>query len=204
MSLIVHDTLSLTTETGVSKIQLCIGDITKLPREEKVDVLVVSAFPGDYSPTPSSLIGALAINLGISVRNLSQDKEEDLRRQYFCWWSKPLPEQYSFKRILCFEGGFGSRGSQPPKVVGAVFRCLVPILSGKDTTDGSVIMPLLASGDQGYSKTLMLRLIMNSAIHWIKAGLSLKTLKIVLFSRNPEKHSKTNEPLFDCFQKMKD
>ena len=105
-------------------------------------------FEGDYSPTPSSLIGALAINLGISVRNLSQDKEEDLRRQYFCWWSKPLPEQYSFKRILCFEGGFGSRGSQPPKVVGAVFRCLVPILSGKDTTDGSVIMPLLASGDQ--------------------------------------------------------
>ena len=94
------------------------------------------------------MIGALAINLGISVRNLSQDKEEDLRRQYFCWWSKPLPEQYSFKRILCFEGGFGSRGSQPPKVVGAVFRCLVPILSGKDTTDGSVIMPLLASGDQ--------------------------------------------------------
>ena len=105
-------------------------------------------FEGDYSPTPSSLIGALAINLGISVRNLSQDKEEDLRRQYFCWWSKPLPEQYSFKRILCFEGGFGSQGSQPPKVVGAVFRCLVPILSGKDTTDGSVIMPLLASGDQ--------------------------------------------------------
>ena len=50
----------------------------------------------------------------------------------------------------------------------------------------------------------MLRLIMNSAIHWIKAGLSLKTLKIVLFSHNPEKHSKTNEPLFDCFQKMKD
>ena len=35
--------------------------------------------PGDYSPTPSSLIGALAINLGISVRNLSKDKEEDLR-----------------------------------------------------------------------------------------------------------------------------
>ena len=48
MSLIVHDTLSLTTENGVSKIQLCIGDITKLPREEKVDVLVVSAFPGKF------------------------------------------------------------------------------------------------------------------------------------------------------------
>lgn len=104
--------------------------------------------PGDYSPTPSSLIGALAINLGISVHNLSGDKEEDLRRQYFCWWSRPLPEEHSFRRILCFEGGFGSRGSTPPKVVGAVFRCLVPILSGKDSKGGSVIMPLLASGDQ--------------------------------------------------------
>ena len=103
---------------------------------------------GDYSPTPSSLIGALAITLGISVRSLSNNKEEDLRRQYFCWWSKPLAEQYSFRRILCFEGGFGSRGSSPPKVVGAVFRCLIPILSGKGNTNGSVIMPLLASGDQ--------------------------------------------------------
>ncbi|XP_027053931.1 uncharacterized protein LOC113681070 [Pocillopora damicornis] len=148
MSLIVHDTISLTTSSGVSSIQLCIGDITKLSKEEQVDVLVVSAFPGDYSPTPSSLIGALSINLGISVRNLSQDKEEDLRKQYFCWWSKPLHERHSFRRILCFEGGFGSRGSSPPKVVGAVFRCLIPILSGKDSKGGSVIMPLLASGDQ--------------------------------------------------------
>ena len=47
MSLIIHDTISLTTASGVSKIQLCIGDITKLPKEEKVDVLVVSAFPGE-------------------------------------------------------------------------------------------------------------------------------------------------------------
>lgn len=46
MSLIIHDTISLTTASGVSKIQLCIGDITKLPKEEQADVLVVSAFPG--------------------------------------------------------------------------------------------------------------------------------------------------------------
>ena len=50
----------------------------------------------------------------------------------------------------------------------------------------------------------MLRLIMDSAIHWIKAGLELKTLKIVLFSRHPEKHDKSHEPLFECFQEMND
>ncbi|XP_068703080.1 uncharacterized protein [Montipora foliosa] len=203
-ALVVHDTLSLTTDNGVSKIQLCIGDITKLAKEDEVDVLVVSAFPGDYSPTPSSLIGALSINLGISVRNLSKDKEEDLRRQYFCWWSKPLPEHHSFRRILCFEGGFGSRGNSPPKVVGAVFRCLIPILSGKGNRNGAVIMPLLASGDQGYSKSLMLRLILDSAIHWIKAGLLLKNLKIVLHSRNPHQYDTSFEGLFNCFQEFKD
>lgn len=57
---------------------------------------------------------------------------------------------------------------------------------------------------QGYSKQLMLRLIIDAAIHWIKAGLELKSLKIVLFSRHPEKPDKSHEPLFECFQKMKD
>ena len=46
MALIIHDALTLTTENEESKIQLCIGDITKLPKEDEVDVLVVSAFPG--------------------------------------------------------------------------------------------------------------------------------------------------------------
>ena len=53
MSLIIHDTISLTAASGVSKIQLCIGDITKLPKEEQADVLVVSAFPGETAKTIS-------------------------------------------------------------------------------------------------------------------------------------------------------
>jgi hypothetical protein len=45
------------------------------------------------------------MKLGISVRQLAKDKEEDLRKLYSCWWSKPLPEHLSFRKILCFEGG---------------------------------------------------------------------------------------------------
>lgn len=114
---------------------------------EIYDNYFVITITGDYSPTPTSLIGQLQKQLGVSVRNLSKDKEEDLRKQYFCWWSKPLPEHLSFNRILCFEGGFGNHhsGTTPPKVIGAVFRCLVPILNNKE---GSVIMPLLSCGDQ--------------------------------------------------------
>ncbi|XP_032233355.1 uncharacterized protein LOC5508685 isoform X2 [Nematostella vectensis] len=197
--LITKDILRFSTDIGECGIELCVGDITQLPKEEKVDVLVVSAFPGDYSPTPSSLIGQLQIKLGLSVRKLSTDKEEDLRRQYYCWWSKPLTDELSFGRILCFEGGF--RGSRPPAVIGAVFRCLVPVLNNQE---GSVMMPLLTSGDQGYSEQLVLRQVMNAAIHWMKAGLPLRTLKVVIFARNPEKEDKSHKPLFELFKEYKD
>lgn len=101
-------------------------------------------FTGDYSPTPTSVIGALKRDLDINVRNLSRDKEEDHRRLFSCWWSKPLQGNYSFKRILCFEGSF-KRGSRPPMVVSEVFRSLVSMCKEKDI---KVIMPLLAAGDQ--------------------------------------------------------
>lgn len=58
---------------------------------------------GDYTPTSTSLIGALQRNLSLSVRNLARDKEEDLRQLYSCWWSKPLPENIPYKKLLCFE-----------------------------------------------------------------------------------------------------
>lgn len=44
--LITQNTLRLRTEIGICQIELCVGDITQLQRKDKVDVLVVSAFPG--------------------------------------------------------------------------------------------------------------------------------------------------------------
>lgn len=49
----------------------------------------------------------------------------------------------------------------------------------------------------------MLSLILDSAIHWIKAGLLLKNLKIVVYSRNPQNYDKSFEELFKCFQEFK-
>ena len=43
---IIADRIKVTTDIGDCQIQLCIGNIIKLPREDKVDVLVISAFPG--------------------------------------------------------------------------------------------------------------------------------------------------------------
>lgn len=56
---------------------------------------------------------------------------------------------------------------------------------------------------QGYSKKVVMKQTVKSAVHWIKAGLPLRTLKIVLFSRDPEKKDTVMQPLYDFFQELK-
>ncbi|KAL3872816.1 hypothetical protein ACJMK2_036015 [Sinanodonta woodiana] len=103
-TLVLQDTITIETVSGKCDIQLLYGDITKLSPAEKVDIIMVSAFPGDYASLRGTVIGALAYNLGISVRELSLDKEQDLRHHFSCWLSKPLSTQDSpYGRLLCFE-----------------------------------------------------------------------------------------------------
>ena len=98
-------------------IRLYHGDLAAIPPDERVDLLVVSAFPNDYTPTPTSLIGALQ-RKGVSVLALSTDKAADLRGAFSCWLSKDLSAQFpsaGFRRILCFEatGGHATRDRRP-------------------------------------------------------------------------------------------
>ena len=41
------------------KIELYHGDLTNMHPEDAVDLLMISAFPNDYTPIPRTLIGAL-------------------------------------------------------------------------------------------------------------------------------------------------
>jgi len=51
-----------------------------------------------------TVIGALKRNLGISVKDLAQHKDLDLRVHFSCWLSKPVQkDNCPFNRILCFE-----------------------------------------------------------------------------------------------------
>jgi len=54
------------TLTGIKEFELLQGDITKLPFD--VDLLCISAFKDDYTPTEASIVGQLyakGINAGI-------------------------------------------------------------------------------------------------------------------------------------------
>lgn len=157
-------------------IQLFLGDLAAIPPDQSVDLLIVSAFPDDYTPTGTSLIGAL-VRQGVSVARLAENKAVDLREFSSCWLSHPLQRpDVHFRRVLCFEPLL--RGSAP-EVVGDIFRSLVPFTTGSPPIT-SVAMPVVASGDQGEPPSVMLEAITSAAAHWLSIGIPLDAIKIVI------------------------
>jgi hypothetical protein len=159
------------------RIELLQGDLTELGADEGFDLLVVSAFPDDYLPTRTSLIGALH-RKGLSVAALAKDKSVDLRDNFSCWLSKPLSPTdpgLRFTRILCFEP---SKRGAPPEVVGDIFRALMPILA-EEPDINSIALPIVAAGNQGCSVAEMLPPLLDAALGWLEKGLPLDCIKIV-------------------------
>jgi hypothetical protein len=162
---------------GERRVELLVGDLTYQSPTEGFDLLVVSAFPNDYTPTVRSLIGGLH-RQGLSVESLSLLKDVDLRTSFSCWLSREFKADdpnLRFKRILCFEPS--SRGT-PPEIVGDIFQALMPIVAERPDIR-TVALPIVAAGDQGYSIDEMLSPLLDAALHWLEAGLPLECIKVV-------------------------
>lgn len=172
------------------KISVYCGDLTRIPADHALDILVISAFPNGYMPTPTSLIGGLD-RVGVSVGELAAAAEFDLRNVCQFWLSQPLAGNagdLNVGRIACFESDF--RGA-PPKLVGSFFRGLFPFL--RIDGDATVGMPILATGDQGYDIETMFDAIVDAAAHWMSRGLGIAELKIVV--RDPQQANVLGERL---------
>lgn len=163
-------------------IQLLTGDLSEIPKEHAIDILVVSAFPNDYIPLKDSLFLALQ-NKGVSMQALSKTREIDLTTQLGCWLSAPLTadqqDRLHFKKILCFEPYFQS--TEPQTVVGNIFRCINTFAFDEDTDE--IAMPVLATGYQKVPIEKMMPAILEHAVFWLQNGLPLKCIKLVLYRR---------------------
>lgn len=165
------------------QIELYQGDLTEMGKEHAVDYLILSAFPNNYTPTHTSLIGAL-YRKGVSLEKLAQHKAEDLRQNFACWLSSEIGSSdpgIQFKRILCFEPAFEQN---PPEVVGDIFQGLIPVLP-LDGPPMRVAMSLLSTGNVNVPFADMLEPLVDAAIHWMRRGLRIQILKIVEI--NPSK-----------------
>ena len=175
-------------QNGEHTIGIYEGDLTQLTTAEAVDLLIVSAYPNNYTPLPATLIGALE-HEGISLQNLSESKEVDLRDQFSCWLSKDIDaEKHHFKKILCFEPYH--RG-EPTEVVADIFQALMPFVYSEQINE--IAMPLVATGNQRVKPGLMLNRLLQAAVNWLERGMPIKSIKVVEI--NPEKAKEMAETL---------
>lgn len=178
------DYLTIQYQNEPRYIEIYHGDLSAIPLEEKVDLLVVSAFPNDYVPTRGSMIGAL-YRRGLSVAHLAKNKTSDLREAASCWLSPEIDAQrYGFRRLMCFESDINS---EPPQCVGDIFRALWQFIGVGELHSYNVLAtPILATGDQAYPLVTMLELFLDAAVKWLRLGLPLERIKIVAYS---ERHA---------------
>lgn len=175
------DTIREIALPGGGRIELCVGDIAAMTARDGSDLLVISAFPGDYSPR-TSVISSLE-HRGVNVAALAADPEIDLRATTSCWLSRPMPSgrRFGFDRLLCFEPATPHTAAS---TVGDIFRTLVPFV-GPEIGIRDIAMTIVASGNQGVPREEMLMAILAAAGRWMEFGLPLNRLRIVMYHCGP-------------------
>lgn len=152
------------TATGTRHVELRAGDLAGLGID--VDLLVVSAFEGDYAPVAGTLLGRLQQAYGIRLDQL--DCALDLRQSPLkCWVSEPidwavqqrlqageLPSS-RFKRIVVVEGTVDWQGDDllPWPPFNRLFS-LLALLPMRQIPTATVASSLLGSGDHGMDALL--------------------------------------------------
>jgi hypothetical protein len=190
------DSLTVYHKDTPRYIEIYQGDLTDMPPEEHVDVLVVSAFGASYGPAPGTLIDAL-FQKKIYLDQLADKKAVDLRENFSCWMSQPIlvrPPGIQFDRILCFETPLFQ---SPPSIVGGIFQALMPFTAGEHPI-AKIAMPILAAGRQYTPVAVMITALIDAAIHWMEIGMPITHLKIVEIS------PKKCEQMQQTFSKLKE
>ena len=185
--------IKITGSPSGAILQLLQGDCTAIPEEHNADILVVSAYPNDYTPLPGSLMYCLH-EKGIDVGELSKNRAVNLVPQLGCWLSQPLSsaqqKELNFKQILCFEPS--RQSGSPENVVGNIFRCINNFVF--DDNNNVIAMPVLATGWQKVPMETMLPALLDTCIFWLDSGIPLNYIKLIVLNE-----TQANEaiPFFD-------
>lgn len=169
------------TRHGLRLVEVRAGDI--LRQDFRIDVLVISAFEGDYTATPGSVVGALA-QQGLDVRALAGAPALDLRSTTGAWLS-PRTGREDIGRVLCLErrrgdddvGMFIRQGLATLAIVDTVLRAEELPAGGL-----TVAMPLLGTGDQGLGEAAV-----DALLAGVRDALerSLHLARVVVVVRDP-------------------
>jgi hypothetical protein len=165
--------VQIESRTGIKEFELVQGDITNLPFH--TDILCLSAFKDDYTPTESSIIGQL-FNKGIDVGELVKHPFLDFRNSLGIWVSEAFMWQ-PFKRILCIE------------IVGTentVETCIknlfaaISTLEIKGEENISIALPVIASGDQSLDAKVVISSMLETSLEFLRYSRYLSKVYFVV------------------------
>ncbi|WP_027137218.1 DUF4145 domain-containing protein [Gaetbulibacter saemankumensis] len=179
MSLI--NLISVPTLSGTKTIEVHNADITKMTFD--FDVLVLSAYHNKYIPAPGTVIEALYKNTGISLLELSQKPQIDLRSSLHCWVSNKI-EGHPFKHIVCIESIKTSieKSGSGENALSDLFGTIA-LLQYKNLKAGSIALPVLGAGFQKNSIDAILPKLIEKAIDSLNTITSLNTIYFVEVSK---------------------
>lgn len=169
--------VQIETKTGIKEFELIHGDITKLPF--KVDLLCLSAYKNSYYPTRASVIGHLD-KQGINVNELSKNPILDFRDSLGTWISRKIVDA-NFTQIICVE--IIGRTKVFEHAIKNLFATISALeTQGKKNT--TLALPLLGSGDQNIYTELVIPVLIESSLDFLKYSRYLKKIYFVEFNES--------------------
>ncbi|MHA6885467.1 ADP-ribosyltransferase [Ralstonia pseudosolanacearum] len=184
MAMTLLDSVAIDHPGAIARnFNLYVGDVADMAGHN-VDVLAVSCLPGDYTPSPNSVLGALAAR-GVSVQAMSGNKAANYEPDLPCWISNPVSNPQpgiAFSRVLVYEPA--SPATNSVNLVAAIFTALSAFRGSAQT---SVAMPLVSAGSAGADPSLIMRALFFAAVSWgSRAAFPLSTINLVLYQGNPQ------------------
>lgn len=182
------------TRYGYRTVELHEGDITEPPIA--ADLLVLSAFAGNYEPIPGTIVGSLESKLGISVGDHARSPAFDLKSTFGLWISEPL-DKGPFGRLLVVELIGGAKPVR--EVVENVFVA-VSILEAKGVDLRIVTMPVLGAGRQAIPVDMVIPPLLIGARRALERSSCLA--RIIFVEKDPSRAALFDAALNDALGRI--
>ncbi len=175
------------TPSGSKTLSVAVGDVSSW--KTPLDVMTVSAFCGDYSPVPRTMMAALQAQ-NISVTALAASPALDLRKPSHVWLSEQIQDSpLSIGRIGCIEmlspGDHAqAREAEILSSIRAYFRML-DLASVSGIPIHSLALPILGSGNQKIALELIALPMINECLRYLRQNEDIR--EITIFTRSAAK-----------------
>lgn len=166
-------------------IGLAQGSLVTIKPAESAQFLIISCLPGDYSPTPGSMIAALKTAYGLDVAAMAQNKAADYLQTDSCWFSQNL-SQYAanipYQQLLVFETTGADAIAKIPGIFSAI-QFYVPNPPAIPDTGATIVSALVSTGSAGADPAGVLTQLFNSCWSLMTngSGYNMTCFKIVSY-----------------------